>query len=150
MVDAQTRMQERLGPPVATVYRPRPEILVTLSNDRNGGACKVVVRLEQSPLLRGKLAFESADPVVKIVDDLIPASERGKVLKSGFFDVGHPLETERTRSTGSYYFYENVRISYSVYENYIESATIRWNDNVCNDEVLEVEKTQSTTAPSHQ
>jgi hypothetical protein len=121
--------RQKYGAPVSESYLVRPGILAIMNYAKNGKVCSIYVTAQTNPkFTKGNITPIDNKVLWKIVGELVPDSQRGKLLKSGFLN----LTCVGCESFyGSEESYEKVYIRIGGSSNENQTASIRWNGISC-------------------
>jgi hypothetical protein len=119
-VGAQTKdeFKKRFGDPVSETFMVRPGIVLTASYTPSGQIRELLIAPEMTGLIKSKNKTLSHDLLREIIDELLPAGERGKFIISSFLncsDCGGTLDK-----------YESVTIYYNAGKDGVNYAVIQW------------------------
>jgi len=125
-------MRHRYGPPISETFLVRPGIVVTASYGEDGHSCELFIS-PQKPVTPVKSADQTAKSIDskllnEIIDELVPASERGPRGMAGFLNM-RCLPSDDCAGTMS------TSDKLSIYRNGGADgehyATIQWRDADC-------------------
>ena len=129
---AQTQRQLEEKYPKVSAYLVRPNILLTARYSSDGRVCEMVlqpVRWTGDTVLLFPLSEEET---VRVVEELVPESERGK-RKGGLFGVDK-LSIFAGHSISTPYTYENITIDFAGTTDKGGAdmvAVVTWHDRSC-------------------
>jgi len=120
-VGAQTKdeFKKRFGDPVSETFLVRSGIVVTASYTQSGRIRELLIAPEMTGLIKSKNKTLSHDVLREIIDELVPARDRGKFILSGFLDCSDDCG-------GSFYNYEKLSIYYNAGKDGVNYAVIQW------------------------
>jgi len=126
---AQSNLRQKYGTPLSESFVVRPDIIVTATYGKDGGVCEMVIkpRPPVAPIKsnEARLKTKSLD---EIIDELIPMSERGKHIISGFLNL-RCLPADDCAGTEE--VYEKVYIYRNGGVDAHRYATIQWKKETC-------------------
>jgi hypothetical protein len=125
-VCAQTKdeLRRKFGTPIAETFIVRPGIVVTARYNQSGRIRELLIAPEMTDLIKSKNKTLSHDVLREIIDELVPAKERGKPGISGFLNLACLPEND---CAGSSEDYENLNIYYNAGRNDgVNYAVIHW------------------------
>ena len=121
--------REKYGSPVSETYMVSPGILATINYGKDGRPCFATVPAQANPKLTKDASTRIDDHLLRaIVDELVPKSQRGKLVDSGFVNLNC---VNCDGFYGGYENYENVRIRIGGPANERETASIQWEGRSC-------------------
>jgi hypothetical protein len=120
-VVAQTKaeLKKRFGDPVSETFTVRPGIVLTATYTPSGQIRELLIAPEVSGLIKSTSKTLSHYVLREIIDELVPARERGKFILSGFI-------TCPSGCAGSSEDYEKVSIYYNAGKDGVNYAVIHW------------------------
>jgi hypothetical protein len=118
-----------MAAPVSESYLVRPGILATINYSKDGAPCTATVAA-QTDLKFTKDNLTRIDNALmrSIVDELVPKSQRGKLVNSGFLNL---TCVNCDSFYGSREDYEQVVITIGGPTNEKETASIQWTGKSC-------------------
>jgi len=121
-------LRERYGPPIAETFLVRPGVVVTASYGESGETCEMVISPKMPGLIKSRNSAIDEKLVREIVDEIVPASERGKQRASQFDDMTCLPEND---CQGVTEVWENITIYRNSAQRGVAYATIQWNRAEC-------------------
>jgi hypothetical protein len=124
-VVAQTRdeLKKKFGDPVSETFIARPGIVVTATYLRSGQIRELLIAPEMTDLIKSKNKTLSHDVFREIIDELVPAKERGKLIGSAFLNL---FCLPQNDCLGSSEDYEKLTIYYNAGRDGVNYAVIQW------------------------
>jgi len=125
-VGAQTKdeFKKRFGDPVSETFIVRSGIVVTATYTQSGQVRELLIAPQMTGLIKSKDKTLSYDVLREIIDELVPAKERGKSIISGFLNLTCLPQND---CAGSSEDYEKVTIYYNAGRGGVNYAVIQWN-----------------------
>jgi hypothetical protein len=124
VAQSSDNLKKKYGKAIAETYVIRPGIIVTASYNSTGEVTELLIAPHLSGLIKSESRGLSLETLNKLIDELIPISERGRGLFGGGVNLGCMPEND---CYGSYMEYERVIIYYNAGQhreaNY---AVIQW------------------------
>jgi hypothetical protein len=118
--------KKKYGEPVSETFLVRPDIAVTATYAKDGRIIELLVAPRTAGLIKSRGTTLSRDAVTAILDELVPLSERGKHLISGFENVACPPEND---CWGTSQTYEKVAVYYDTApEGRLHYAVVQWKE----------------------
>ncbi len=120
-VVAQTKdeLKKRFGDPVSETFMVRPGIVLTASYTPSGQIRELLIAPEMTGRIKSNSKTLSHYVLREIIDELVPARERGKFILSGFF-------TCPPGCAGSSEDYEKLSIYYNAGKDGVNYVVIQW------------------------
>jgi hypothetical protein len=121
--DTAQTLRERYGQPISETYLVRPGVVVAASYGPSGHICNIVL----SPERLWNSTFESKE-LTEIIDELVPANERGKLLMGTFLNAVCLPTNDRFGTASTYEKVHIARFGGTDAEHY---ARIEWLRDEC-------------------
>ena len=120
-VVAQTKdeLKKRFGDPVSETFVVRPGVVLTASYTPAGQIRELLIAPEMTGLIKSTSETLSHYVLREIIDELVPARERGKLILSGFLNCFPGC-------AGSSENYEKLSIYYNAGTDGVNYAVIQW------------------------
>jgi hypothetical protein len=130
--NAQSRedLHKKYGSPIIETFSVRPGVSVTVSYAETGEVCEMIIHLQQltSALDYPITKTMESKTLTQVIDELVPARERGKRLIPSFLNIAClPLNN----CWGVLDDYELVSIQRTGGTDKERYARIRWKRNLC-------------------
>jgi hypothetical protein len=129
--DTAQTMRQRYGPPIAETYLIKPGVAASLSFGASGHVCEIVVSPEETASVKRSQTF-TTQQLTDVIDELVPANERGKPIGGGFFNATCLPDND---CAGTFSDSEKVSIYLNGGNDRERYATIQWTRNECHPRV---------------
>jgi hypothetical protein len=130
-VNAQSvrELRQKYGEPVSEIFQVRPNVTVTVRIGRTGDVCEMVIapQLPSTAIKSNDYVFKSA-VLNEIIDELVPASQRGESLMGGFLNLRCLPQDDCAGTSDDY---ENLNIYRNGGDDAHRYATIQWKRTDC-------------------
>ena len=125
IAQSKDQLRQRLGEPVSETFLVRAGIAVTATYARSGKIAELVISPINSALIKSRNATLTRESVDAVIDELVPAAERGKFVISEFEDI---ICEPADDCMGSSANYQNLTIYYngSAKRGQVTYAVVQW------------------------
>jgi len=125
IAQSKNQLRQRFGEPMSETFLVRPGIAVTATYAPNGKIAELVISPINSSLIKSRNATLTRESVDAVINELVPAANRGKFVISEF---EHIICEPADDCSGSSAHYQNVTIYYngSAKEGRVTYAVVQW------------------------
>jgi hypothetical protein len=122
-------LRQKYGTPISETFKVRPEVIVTVSHAKTGEICEMLIapQLPSTPI-KSSGALLKSKLVNEIIDELVPARQRGKLRMGSFLNLMCLPDNDCAGTGEDYervYIYRNGSIDAHRY------STIQWKGSAC-------------------
>jgi len=129
--DTAKTMRQRYGPPIAETFLIKPGVAASLSFGASGHVCEIVVSPDETALVKRGTTFKQQE-LTNLIDELVPATERGKPIGGGAFNATCLPDND---CAGTFSDSEKVSIYLNGGNDRERYATIQWTRHECHPRV---------------
>lgn len=81
-------LRQKYGAPVSETFKVRPDVVVTVAHAKTGEICEMLIapQLPSTPIKSNGAVLKSK-VLDEIIDELVPASQRGKLRMGSFLNL---------------------------------------------------------------
>jgi hypothetical protein len=122
---SKDELKRKYGEPISETFRVRPGITATARYASNGQIAELLIAPETPYLIKSRNKTISQDTLKKILDELVPGSERGKYVIGEFVNMDC-LPQNDCQCTQE--LYEKIIIYYNAGRDGANYAVVQWRE----------------------
>jgi hypothetical protein len=122
---SQGDLRRTYGAPLSEVFVVRPGISATATYATDGRIIELMISPRITGPVKSRVATLSRDSVDEVLNELVPASKRGRFIRTWFFDAVCEPEND---CAGVSLVFQNVTIYYNSGRGGVCYAIVKWKD----------------------